>query len=166
MMASSLHFKRQCILLVFLFFSITTCCKSEQDAVDIVAKAMACFDDHYLYSTCQESYRLNVQGCIEVPQEAVEEYCEGPCLLETKLVLQCLHNIFNNFRFYNGATLLLVRHALDRGCSHGENRGDFNPLENFEYTGFYDGDYNDYDHGNKLIHSVYLLVILTCLVIF
>ncbi|XP_020574886.1 uncharacterized protein LOC110020929 isoform X2 [Phalaenopsis equestris] len=121
-MASSLFFKRPCTLILILFLSVTICCKSEEDAMDIVTEAMACFNDPHLYSTCQESYRLKAEGRIVVPAEAVDDYCGGPCLQETKLVLQCLHNILSNFRFYNGATLLKVGQALERGCSHDENR--------------------------------------------
>lgn len=77
-----------------------------------------------VYGSCQESYRLNAEGSIDVPPVAIDEYCNGPCLIETKLVLECVDDILYNFRFYNGASIHDVRFALFRGCGHTDKRGD------------------------------------------
>lgn len=77
-----------------------------------------------MYSGCQEAYRLHPEGTIHVPPEAVDEYCGGPCLSETKLVLKCIDGILYNFKFYNGASLRDVRYTLETGCGHGERRGE------------------------------------------
>ncbi|KAK8916953.1 hypothetical protein KSP39_PZI023243 [Platanthera zijinensis] len=140
-------------LLILVVISISTGCTSEPDAVDILTKARACFDDPYVYISCQNSYRLRELGSIDIPADAVDEYCGGPCLKETKLVLMCLHNTFDNFRFYNGRTLRDVGYALDRGCSLGMDRGDFSSI------GLNGGDcYHDY--GKKTALSIYLYLFL------
>lgn len=76
-----------------------------------------------MYGCCEEAYRLQPEGTIHVPREAVDEYCTGPCLAETELVLKCIDSVLHNFRFYNGASLRDVRYTLETGCGHGERRG-------------------------------------------
>ncbi|KAB1224765.1 GTP-binding protein SAR1A [Morella rubra] len=57
------------------------------------------------YSDCDEAYRLNPSGNINVPPGAVELFCNGPCLADTQRVLNCIDKVFSNFVFYNKATL-------------------------------------------------------------
>ncbi|XP_008786227.2 uncharacterized protein LOC103704639 [Phoenix dactylifera] len=160
-MASPLTLRCWCFLLALLWLS-TKCCKSEQNAVDIVAKALICFNNQYVYSSCHESYRLSAEGTIHVPPQATEEYCNGPCLVETKLVLQCVDNILYNFQFYNGATVQDVKYALNTGCGHTSKRGDFNVLERSEGD---EGEHGYHGHGNKLGISVYLMLLLGCVLL-
>lgn len=72
---------------------------------------------------CQDSYRLNEKGSIDVPPEATDEFCHGPCLVETKLVLDCVEKKLQDFQFYNGATVLDVKYTLHTGCGHTSKRG-------------------------------------------
>lgn len=76
-----------------------------------------------VYSSCQESYRLNAEGTLNVPKEATDDYCGGPCLSETKLVLSCVDEILYNFKFYNGASVQDVKYTLDAGCGDTNKRG-------------------------------------------
>lgn len=76
-----------------------------------------------VYNHCEEAYRLSAEGTIPVPPEGTDVYCSGPCLAETKLVLSCLHDIFYNFQFYNGASIQDVRYTLDAGCGYSDRRG-------------------------------------------
>lgn len=76
-----------------------------------------------IYSGCDEAYRLNEEGNINVPPEAINLFCSGPCLTETELVLKCVDNIFSNFLFYNKATVHDIRGALRSGCSSTAQRG-------------------------------------------
>ncbi|KAG0461464.1 hypothetical protein HPP92_021385 [Vanilla planifolia] len=131
--------------------------------MDIITKAMACFSDENLYSTCKESYRLSMKGAVDVPPGSVEEYCVGPCLKETTLVLHCLQNALDTFRFQNGATVRDVRRALDRGCGDGHDRGDFDVVDGYYYPGVH--DYGDYDEGEKIAFSVWLMLMQICLFI-
>uniref|UniRef100_A0A0D9UZ63 DUF7731 domain-containing protein n=1 Tax=Leersia perrieri TaxID=77586 RepID=A0A0D9UZ63_9ORYZ len=119
-------------------WSITRC-KSDEEAAafhghrkisteDIVARAIICFNDRYIYSGCQGQYRLGPGGSLDVPPAAADAFCGGPCLAETSLVLGCVDGIMDNFRFYNGASVRDVRLALARGCGHGGSRGDFDVL--------------------------------------
>ncbi|OVA16819.1 hypothetical protein BVC80_1543g280 [Macleaya cordata] len=118
-------------------FSISTfCCKSEngvvEDPAQIVAKALLCFNDKFIYSSCEESYRLTQSGNINVPPEATDQYCDGACLTETHLVLSCIDNILTNFLFYNRATIHDIRATLKAGCSYSNERGNFNVAEHLQ----------------------------------
>lgn len=75
------------------------------------------------YRSCEESYRLTQTGNLNVPKEKTDEYCNGPCLTETHLVLNCIDNIFKNFVFYNKATIQDVRDTVQAACSYGPQRG-------------------------------------------
>jgi hypothetical protein len=107
---------------------------------DIVARAIICFSDRYIFSGCQGQYRLGPEGALRVPAAAAEAFCGGPCLAETRLVLGCVDGIMDSFRFYNGASVRDVRLALDRGCGL---RGDFDVLRRLG------GDGYDYGGGPR-----------------
>lgn len=81
------------------------------------------WDVAQLYSGCDEAYRLNPSGNINVPSGATDLFCNGPCLAETQLVLNCIDNLLSNFIFYNKATMPEVRYALNAGCSYTPQRG-------------------------------------------
>ncbi|KAL4386073.1 hypothetical protein GQ457_09G024160 [Hibiscus cannabinus] len=102
------------------------------DPAEIVAKALLCFNDKYIYSSCEESYRLTASGNLDVPFEYTDEYCVGPCLSETQLVLNCIENIMKHFLFYNRATIQDIRDTIHAGCSYGPERGHFNVEEHIE----------------------------------
>ncbi|KAG1371329.1 hypothetical protein COCNU_16G004230 [Cocos nucifera] len=160
-MASPLTLRCCCFFLALLCLS-TKCCKSDQNAVDIVAKALICFNNHYVYSSCQESYRLSAEGTIHVPQEATDEYCNGPCLVETKLVLECVDNILFNFQFYNGATIQDVKYTLNSGCGQSSKRGDFNVLERAKGD---EDEHGYHGHGNKQGIPMHLMLLLGCVLL-
>ncbi|CAN4106268.1 unnamed protein product [Withania somnifera] len=92
----------------------------------LFTKALKCFTDKHIYSSCEESYRLTETGELHVPPEYTDQYCRGPCLEETHLVLNCLENILSHFRFYNKATIRAVEETIKEGCSDGPRRGYFN----------------------------------------
>lgn len=102
------------------------------DPAQIVAKAVLCFDDKFIYSTCEESYRLTQSGNLNVPPDYTDVYCNGPCLQETYLVLNCIEGILTHFVFYNKATIQDIRDTLQAGCSHTSERGKFNVSEHIE----------------------------------
>ncbi|KAE9591648.1 hypothetical protein Lal_00039020 [Lupinus albus] len=102
------------------------------DPTQIVSKALLCFNDKYIYSSCEESCRLNENGNLNVPSKKTDEFCEGPCLTETNLVLSCLDNIFSNFIFYNRATIQDIKETVQSGCGYGPERGNFNVAEHIE----------------------------------
>ncbi|XP_009760296.1 uncharacterized protein LOC107801825 isoform X2 [Nicotiana tabacum] len=95
----------------------------------LFSKALRCFNDKQIYSSCEEAYRLTETGDLNVPPEYTDQYCSGPCLKETHLVLNCLGNILSNFRFYNKATIRVVEETIKEGCSYGPRRGFFNVAE-------------------------------------
>ncbi|THG15893.1 hypothetical protein TEA_022379 [Camellia sinensis var. sinensis] len=85
-----------------------------------------------IYSSCDESYRLDQSGSLNVPPEHINQYCNGPCLAETHLVLDCIGNILINFEFYNKATIQDVRDTIKAGCGYGSQRGNFNVAEHIQ----------------------------------
>ncbi|KAI3687164.1 hypothetical protein L1987_80857 [Smallanthus sonchifolius] len=56
----------------------------------VIAKALVCLNDK-IYSDCEESYRLTETGDLHVPPDYTDQYCGGPCLKETDLVLNCIN---------------------------------------------------------------------------
>lgn len=76
-----------------------------------------------IYSSCEESYRLNESGNLKVASQDTDAYCNGACLTETNLVLTCIDNIFTNFLFYNKATIQDVRDTVQAACGNGPERG-------------------------------------------
>ncbi|CAO2198471.1 unnamed protein product [Urochloa humidicola] len=128
--------------------------KRDATPTDIVGRALICFNDRYIYSGCQESFRLGPQGSLGVPPGSADAFCGGPCLAETELVLRCVDGIMGNFRFYNGATAADVRYALDRGCGTSALRGDFDVLSRLGSGGGYGGDGVFYGRGASLVGSL------------
>ncbi|KAJ3670914.1 hypothetical protein LUZ60_008340 [Juncus effusus] len=143
-------------LLALLCLSFHLC---ESDPLDVIGEAEQCFDDGRLYTCCDDPYRLGIQGILNVPHQAANEFCNGPCLAETQLVLSCVEDELNTFKFQNGAYVSDVRYALQRGCTVGARRGDFNVGEPHEPD---DYNYNDYyGHASKLdtpFHFLFLLI--------
>ncbi|GAB2218670.1 hypothetical protein Drorol1_Dr00001897 [Drosera rotundifolia] len=101
-----------------------TCCKA--DPGQIVQNALSCFNDQSIYKNCDEAYRLSPSGYLNVPYSATNQFCSGPCLDETYLVLDCIDQTLSNFVFYNRATIEDVRAAVQGGCGQSSRRGDFN----------------------------------------
>ncbi|KAL8249694.1 hypothetical protein R6Q59_006562 [Mikania micrantha] len=106
----------------------------------IIAKALVCFNDK-IYSECEESYRLTESGDLHIPPDYTDKYCGGPCLKETNLVLNCINGVFNNFIFYNHATITNVKEAIKTGCSFGPTRGNFNVAEHIQASNSYKSSY-------------------------
>ncbi|KAK3160001.1 hypothetical protein QOZ80_1BG0054000 [Eleusine coracana subsp. coracana] len=140
-----------------VFCSLVLCCKAadeaaaaagfhgqKKDAVDIVGRALFCFNDPHIYSGCQDSLRLGPQGALNVPPASTDAFCGGACLEETELVLRCVDDVMANFRFYNGASVGDVREALGRGCGRTGLRGDFDVLHRIGY-----GDGYFYGGGSR-----------------
>ncbi|WOL00297.1 hypothetical protein Cni_G09010 [Canna indica] len=158
-MASSFLLKPWCFSLAVLYF-LASLCKSAES----YSTATSCFINHNIYVRCQEAYRLSAEGEISVPPQAAEDFCGGPCLVETRLVLDCVERMLHGFEFYNGASVLDVRFSLATACSHTNSRGDFHVRPNQSAKVVPDDarfdDYN-YDHGSKLsVVSVYLVGLL------
>ncbi|XP_042475097.1 uncharacterized protein LOC122057151 [Macadamia integrifolia] len=130
-------------LVAALISIAVSCCKSEftqDDPAQIVAKALLCFNNKYIYSSCEETYRLKESGNLNVPPQETDQYCNGPCLEETNLVLDCIDGILNNFLFYNKATVQDIRTTLSAGCGYTSERGNFNVAQHMQA---------DYSHASK-----------------
>ncbi|KAK6924787.1 hypothetical protein RJ641_009113, partial [Dillenia turbinata] len=95
---------------------------ADYDPAQIVQNAFICFSDKFIYTNCDEEYRLNQSGDLNIPYSATNEFCSGPCLAETQHVLNCVDSILSNFHFYNEATTHDVRNALSTGCSDTTER--------------------------------------------
>ncbi|RDX91574.1 hypothetical protein CR513_26422 [Mucuna pruriens] len=133
--ALMLMLKGNFTILIILLISMF-CLYSEAAEGDLqgqsMAKALSCFDNKLIYVGCDEAYRLNPSGNINIPPEAIDFFCSGPCLTETQLVLNCIDNILSNFIFYNKGTVQQMRYALNAGCSYSRQRGNFNLADYIE----------------------------------
>lgn len=78
--------------------------------------------------------------------EHVDPYCNGPCLSETHLVLNCIEDITKNFVFYNKATIEDVRDTIKAGCSYGPERGNFDVSEHLQAE-----QNNAYNTANQIL---------------
>ncbi|KAL9252673.1 hypothetical protein AKJ16_DCAP08579, partial [Drosera capensis] len=131
--------------------------EARKNPAEIVADALHCFSDGYVYRSCEESYRLTVQGDLHVPSYYIDQFCTGPCLAETNLTLNCIDEIKSNFEFYNKATIQDVGDTITAGCSYGSKRGDFNVTEHLQAK-VSKGNKENASNGNKAGIHVLLLV--------
>ncbi|KAL9139959.1 hypothetical protein ABFS82_14G005200 [Erythranthe guttata] len=137
-MAFSASIKRHWLLLVStIIYMLLFTCEGETDdnfpdPGHVFNKALECLNDKYIYSSCDEEHRLTQNGELNVPPEYADEYCNGACLTETYLVLDCIDDVIKYFVFYNKATLRDVRETIKCGCSYGPKRGDFNVEEHMQ----------------------------------
>ena len=81
------------------------------------------FDWWQSHRSCEESCRLTERGQLNVPPGYTDEYCNGPCLKETHLVLNCIDDMLSHYVFYNHATVNDVKETIKAGCSYGPHRG-------------------------------------------
>lgn len=128
----------------------------EQYPDHIVDEALHCFNEKQIYSSCIEAYRLSLNGELNVPPENADEYCNGPCLSETHLVLNCIEGVLSHFKFYNHATVNDVKETIKSGCSYGPKRGDFNVAERVQ-----EDDSNGHRTNFSLFLSGLVLMIMT-----
>ncbi|KAL1536290.1 hypothetical protein AAHA92_28965 [Salvia divinorum] len=119
-----------------------------EDRDHVFINALECFNDRNIYSMCDEEYRLSEKGELKVPRECTDQYCQGSCREETNLVLECIQQIFQHFRFYNKATLNDVRETINAACSYGPKRGDFDVAEHERV---------DEDFSSKLMSSTIVI---------
>ncbi|XVF05968.1 hypothetical protein REPUB_Repub06bG0007300 [Reevesia pubescens] len=136
-MAAATSSKLKCFTCFNLIFIAVFCCNvnsgnAQNFPAQSLAKAFFCFDNRYIYTGCAEAYRLNESGNLNVPLEATDIFCSGPCLAETQLVLKCLDNILSDFTFYNKATVRDIRDVLRDGCSYTSRRGNFDVGDYFQ----------------------------------
>ena len=80
-------------------------------------------DGMQIYSGCDEAYRLTQSGNLNVPPEATDLFCNGPCLAETRSALSCINDVISDFIFYNKASVRDITYALSAGCSSTSQRG-------------------------------------------
>ncbi|KAI3950334.1 hypothetical protein MKX01_032552 [Papaver californicum] len=133
-------FEQFFVIVIFFCFVTFTCCKSEdcydQDVGDqsqVIDRALVCFNNNFIFSSCAANNRLTQTGVINVPPEQTDDYCNGPCLAETKLVLNCIDKMLSNFLFYNKATVRDIRSSLRTGCGFSNERGNFNIAQGLGY---------------------------------
>ncbi|XP_074298857.1 uncharacterized protein LOC141629816 [Silene latifolia] len=114
-----------------LLILLTVLCNSglAQNPGQLVARALSCFNANNIYKRCNGPYRLTQSGYINVPLAATDQFCYGPCLSETHLVLDCVDHSLSSFVFYNRATINNIRSTLQSACSHTHERGNFNVEE-------------------------------------
>ncbi|CAM8940582.1 unnamed protein product [Rhodiola kirilowii] len=130
--------------------------EEEHNPASVGASAMSCFDDNSMYSRCEEPYRLDIQGSINVPPDYTDKYCNGPCLRETYKVLNCVEHSSSDFEFYNKATVKDIRATLKAACGQGGDRGNFDVAEHIGSV----SDESTASRGNSVALGIILLIIL------
>ncbi|CAN6467846.1 unnamed protein product [Victoria cruziana] len=133
-MASSPYFKLMYLTAAFIYFS-TLCCRADyyyEDPMEIVERALRCFDDGVVYRRCAYEYRLTADGYLTVPAASTEAFCSGPCLEETEMVLHCADRTLDHFEFYNRATIRDVWDTIHDACNYGRWRGRFDVYEHMQ----------------------------------
>uniref|UniRef100_A0A7N0T760 DUF7731 domain-containing protein n=1 Tax=Kalanchoe fedtschenkoi TaxID=63787 RepID=A0A7N0T760_KALFE len=128
--------------------------KEEHNPTQTEPTALSCFDDNNMYSRCEEPYRLDIQGSINVPPDYTDEYCNGPCLSETQRALDCVEHIFPDFEFYNKATIKDVRATLKAACGQGSDRGNFDVAEHIG------SEESNAARANSVAFGIILLIVL------
>ncbi|KAL9225139.1 hypothetical protein vseg_001095 [Gypsophila vaccaria] len=128
--------------------------RGDNDPVSIVDGALLCFNKKHIYSSCDESCRLSPGGDLHVLPDQVDEFCNGPCIEETNLILECLDGIMDHFLFYNQATTRAVRDTILAGCGHGDHRGNFDV-----------GEHIQADEGSRSIGSELAFPLLSVILI-
>ncbi|GMN44011.1 hypothetical protein TIFTF001_013207 [Ficus carica] len=158
-MAFSILPKHKFLAFTILLVTIFCCysgCAAPENTVQLFEKALMCFNNKFIYAGCDEAYRLDESGSIHVPPQAIDLFCNGPCLTETQLVLNCIDNIFSNFLFYNKATVPDIRGAINLGCTYNRQQGIFN------FGGFAQGEISNAARSKSPIIFYALLVITGC----
>ncbi|THG09589.1 hypothetical protein TEA_022259 [Camellia sinensis var. sinensis] len=126
-MAATLASSKSKSFVVFLLITVASfSALADNGPAQILTNALLCFNNKFIYNRCNEAYRLNQSGDLNVPPEATDQFCNGACLSETQGLLNCLDNIFSNFMFYNKATIGDIRGTLRGGCSYTNQRGVYN----------------------------------------
>ncbi|KNA14928.1 hypothetical protein SOVF_102880 [Spinacia oleracea] len=118
---------RALVYAVLIVMTSAISCRSgyAQDPGQILIKALSCFNANKIYTRCTEAYRLTQSGYLNIPSAATDQFCYGPCLAETHLVLDCVDHSLSKFVFYNKATSNDIRATLQAACSHTHERGNF-----------------------------------------
>ncbi|CAN1161566.1 hypothetical protein LINPERHAP2_LOCUS23998, partial [Linum perenne] len=128
-MASSSLIHSQHKYTIFVLISMATACCNTGYAQNLpqqlISKASSsCFNDK-IYDRCNRAYRLTLSGNINVPADATDMFCDGPCFDETRHVLDCIDDLFSDFVFFNRAMVKDVRSVVNSACSSTSRRGDF-----------------------------------------
>ncbi|XP_019174573.1 PREDICTED: uncharacterized protein LOC109170082 [Ipomoea nil] len=132
----------------------------DDDPDHITNKALLCFNDKNIYSGCEEAYRLSQAGELHVPPEYTDQFCNGACLKETYLVLNCVGSILSRFVFYNKATIKDVKDTVKEACSLGSKRG------NFDVERFIQGDESSaLQASGFMVHCLVSIIVAWCFLI-
>ncbi|XP_021772766.1 uncharacterized protein LOC110736772 [Chenopodium quinoa] len=151
---------RHAVVYAVLIVTSAICFRSgyAQDPGQLLIKALSCFNADNIYSRCSEAYRLTQSGYLNIPPAATEQFCYGPCLAETHLVLDCVDHSLSKFVFYNKATINDVRTTLQAACGHTHERGNFNVEE---YMQEYMQDYWSGANLPLLPNNLFTLIFLS-----
>ncbi|XP_039032363.1 uncharacterized protein LOC120167406 [Hibiscus syriacus] len=120
------------LIIIAIFCCNLRSTNAQKFPAESLANAFFCFNNKYIYTGCDEAYRLNESGNLNVPREATDVFCNGPCLAETRLVLQCVDDVLSGFVFYNKATVRDITNVLRAGCSYTSTRGNFGVGDYFQ----------------------------------
>ncbi|XP_062213765.1 uncharacterized protein LOC133914756 [Phragmites australis] len=103
-------------------------CKA-QDAVQIVARAALCFDNHTVINNCLHQMGISTNGGgasglgvldkIPVSPNASAVLCNTPCFAHMMLVTDCVDGILSNFQGYSSGLMQGIRATFQMSCGTG-----------------------------------------------
>uniref|UniRef100_A0A0E0KCP9 Pectinesterase inhibitor domain-containing protein n=1 Tax=Oryza punctata TaxID=4537 RepID=A0A0E0KCP9_ORYPU len=117
---------------VILCMAIPSC--KAQDAVEIVAKAVLCFDNHTVINKCLQQIgigsnaRASTQGAgagghghrggavLDASANASAALCDTPCFEHMLMMTDCMDDILSNFQGYSAGLIKGYRAVFEMSC--------------------------------------------------
>ncbi|KAK1279173.1 hypothetical protein QJS04_geneDACA007123 [Acorus gramineus] len=112
-MAFSLALQRLSLIVAILVIA-TPHFTSAQDPLQIIGKAILCFDNQTVYNDCGRAIRSSINGTVN----NTIVICSKPCLAEAFLILDCIDGILSNFPFFNNLTIPAVKATFRAACNN------------------------------------------------
>ncbi|KAK1317375.1 hypothetical protein QJS10_CPA05g00269 [Acorus calamus] len=112
-MAFSLALQRLSLIVAILVIA-TPHLASAQDPLQIIGKAILCFDNQTVYNDCGKAIRSSINGTVN----GTVVICSKSCLAEAFLILDCVDQILSNFVFYNNMTIPAVKATFKAACNN------------------------------------------------
>ncbi|KAK1316480.1 hypothetical protein QJS10_CPA05g00270 [Acorus calamus] len=113
-MASSLALRLCWIIVALLTIATHLPASVAQDPLQIVGKALICFDNKTVYNNCSSAIQSSINGTIN----GTAVICSKSCLAETFVILDCVNDILSNFKFFNNLTIPAVKAIFNAACNN------------------------------------------------
>ncbi|KAG8063694.1 hypothetical protein GUJ93_ZPchr0003g18581 [Zizania palustris] len=124
------HASRHTLILAaaVIFCTVISPCKA-QDAVQVVAKAALCFDNHTVINNCLQQIGINGSNAsprsgshsaalekIQTSANASAALCDAPCFGHMMKMTDCVDDILSNFHGYSANLIKGIRAMFEMSC--------------------------------------------------